>query len=413
MTRRIYRVSQITGYLKNLVTSDPFLVRVQIEGELSNCKYHSLGHIYFTLKDETSSMPCVMFRSAVESGGAPFRLQNGQKVIVTGSVGLYERDGRIEVYARKIALSDDGIGKLNAAYEKLKEKLYEEGLFDFERKKPVPKYPRAVGIVTAPTGAAIQDICNIARRRNPYVQLILYPAKVQGEGAAETICAGIRRLDEMGVDTIIIGRGGGSMEDLWAFNEESVARAIAASHTPVISGTGHETDTTIADYAADLRAPTPSAAAELAIPDVMSVIRQVQNQRIRLDSAVRLKISNLLGDLQRQKTLLESRKPENTLRSEMQRLDSLYEQMQHTIAMRTEVCRRNLIRLTGELQGLSPTARLMRGFGYLEQEREGKKIPLDSAANVKPGELLRITLHDGRIMAEVKKTERLENGISG
>ena len=269
----VYSVTQVNKYIKRMFDNDFFLRDVQIKGEVSNVKYHSSGHIYFTLKEEGSSIAAVMFRSA-RAGGLSFTLENGQSVVLTGSVAVYERDGRYQIYVRSIA--KDGVGNLYEAYELLKQKLYEEGLFDFEHKKEIPKFPKKIGIVTAKTGAAIQDIRNVARRRNPYVQLYLYPAKVQGDGAATTIVKGIETLDTMGMDTIIVGRGGGSIEDLWPFNEEIVARAIYEAKTPIISGTGHEIDNTIADYAADLRAPTPSAACELAIPDIMGQVEKLQ-----------------------------------------------------------------------------------------------------------------------------------------
>ena len=286
---KVYSVGQISKYIANLIEQDFLLGHVFVKGEISNCKYHSMGHIYFTLKDENGSMPCVMFKGNISSG-LGFNLKDGQAVIIEGAVKIYERDSRINLYARKIVLDGAGEGQLNLLYEKLKQKLYEEGLFEFEHKKPIPKHPKRVGIVTASTGAAIQDICNIAKRRNPYVELILYPARVQGDGAAETIARGIRVLDGMGLDTIIIGRGGGSIEDLWAFNEEIVARAVYEAKTPVISGTGHEVDTTIADYVADLRAPTPSAAAELAIPDIMTVLRQAESYGNTLNRLIRGKL---------------------------------------------------------------------------------------------------------------------------
>ena len=222
-----------------------------------------------------ASISCVMFASA-RYNGLQFELEDGQEVIVDGNVSVYERGGSYQLYAQEICLN--GIGELYVAYEMLKQKLYEEGLFDHEIKKPIPKNPKKIGVVTARTGAAIHDIISTAKRRNPYVQLVLYPAKVQGEGASDTIVSGIRTLDQYGVDTIIIGRGGGSIEDLWAFNEENVARAIYEAKTPIISGTGHEVDTTIADYAADLRAATPTAACELAVPDITEVMEGIANR---------------------------------------------------------------------------------------------------------------------------------------
>ena len=249
--RSVYSVGQVNSYIKNMFTQDFMLGRIYVKGEVSNCKYHTSGHIYFSLKDETGTIACVMF--AGQRGGLAFRMREGQQVIVLGSVNVYERDGRYQLYAKEIIL--DGAGLLYEKFEKLKQELEEMGMFEQEYKRPIPPFASTVGIVTAPTGAAIRDIIHIASRRNPYVQLYLCPALVQGEDAAESIADGIRRLDAFGVDVIIVGRGGGSIEDLWAFNEEIVARAIFACQTPVISAVGHETDTTIADYVADLRAP--------------------------------------------------------------------------------------------------------------------------------------------------------------
>ena len=260
----VYTVSQVNNYIKNMFTQDFMLNRIAVQGEVSNCKYHSSGHLYFSLKDGGGAIACVMF--AGQRKGLAFSMKNGDRVVVNGSVSVYERDGRYQLYAREIRL--EGEGALYEQFLALKRQLEEMGMFAPEYKRPIPSYIRRLGVVTAPTGAAIQDIRNIAGRRNPYVQIILYPALVQGEGAASSIVRGIEALDELGVDVIIVGRGGGSMEDLWAFNEEPVARAIFQCRTPVISAVGHETDVTIADFAADLRAPTPSAAAELAVFDI-------------------------------------------------------------------------------------------------------------------------------------------------
>lgn len=244
MLKNVYTVKQVNAYIKNMFTQDFMLNRLYVKGEVSNCKYHPSGHIYFSLKDESGTIACVMF--AGSRSGLSFRMQEGQQVVVLGSVSVYERDGRYQMYAREIIL--DGAGELYLKFEALKKELEEMGMFAQEYKRPIPQFVKKVGIVTASSGAAVRDIINIAARRNPYVQLILCPAKVQGEGAAESIVQGIRMLEEQDVDVMIVGRGGGSIEDLWAFNEEIVARAIFESRVPVISAVGHETDTTIADY---------------------------------------------------------------------------------------------------------------------------------------------------------------------
>lgn len=289
MAKNVYSVAQVNRYIKNMFTQDFMLNRIYVKGEVSNCKYHTSGHIYFSLKDESGAIACVMFAGDRRSGLA-FRMQEGQKVIVLGSVSVYERDGRYQLYAREIM--PDGEGDLYRQFELLKKDLEEMGMFAQEFKQSIPFYSRTIGIVTAPTGAAIRDIMNISRRRNPYVQLVLYPALVQGEQAADSIVRGIRTLDQYGVDVIIAGRGGGSMEDLWAFNEEKVARAIFECRTPIISAVGHETDTTIADYVADLRAPTPSAAAELAVTDYRQLMSGLELYRNQLADRLEQKIRN-------------------------------------------------------------------------------------------------------------------------
>ena len=393
---KYYTVGQINSYIKNLIGNDYLLKSLTIKGEVSNCKYHSMGHIYFSIKDETGSMPCVMFKGNIPTG-LKFRLEDGQSVYMQGGISVYERDGRYQFYAREIVQDEDTKGKLFAEYEKLKQKLYEEGLFDFEVKKAIPAFPKKVGIVTARTGAAIQDIMNIARRRNPYVQLVLYPAKVQGEGAAETIARGIEVLDSMDLDTIIVGRGGGSIEDLWAFNEEIVARAIYAAKTPIISGTGHEVDNTIADYVADLRAPTPSAAAELAIPDVMSTINQVRSYKAQLDRGIRARLGEVKMMLTNSKLRLESLSPEKKLNDHQQYLSQLTDKLHYTMNQKYESYARRLEVSIARLDGLSPTAKLKGGFGYIESD--GKAVT--SVNDVAKGDRIEVTVHDGTLEATI------------
>lgn len=401
----IYSVSQINMYIKNMFANDYLLRNVQVKGEISNVKYHSSGHIYFTLKEEGSALNGVMFRSA-RTEGLDFTLENGQSVVITGSIAVYERDGRYQVYAKKIAL--DGRGNLYEAYELLKQKLYEEGLFEFEHKKEIPQFPKKVGIVTARTGAAIQDILNIARRRNPYVQLYLYPAQVQGEGAAKTIVKGIETLDRMGMDTIIIGRGGGSIEDLWAFNEESVARAIYHAKTPIISGTGHEIDNTIADYAADLRAPTPSAACELAIPDVMSSIYQVRQYESRMRKCAGQKLQQMNQKWGMLSARLNSASPKVRLENQKIYLDSLQDKLMQGMLQKMGNRRHQYEILLTKLNGLSPTAKLVGGYGYIEHQ-DGHAIR--SVADVKEQDNFSVTVWDGTIEGVVTKIEeKVEQG---
>lgn len=401
MQARIYTVEQVNNYIKNLFQGDYLLSNLYLKGEVSNVKYHSSGHIYFHVKDGSGSLKCVMFRGK-RTSGLKFRLEDGQSVIIGGTISVYERDGAYQMYANEIQL--DGLGDLYAEYERLKQKLYEEGLFEFEHKKEIPKNPKTVGIVTAATGAAIQDIMNIAKRRNPYVQLILYPARVQGEGAAQTIVKGIEILDRMQLDTIIIGRGGGSIEDLWAFNEECVARAIYQAKTPIISGTGHEVDTTIADYAADLRAPTPSAACELAIPDYMEQERERQRILQLMISSVQRKYQMAVAGLERYQALLAAKNPASRLAYQSQYLDELSERMDLSIRQKYQQYQSRLQVLAAKLHGMSPTAKLINGYGYLEHEL----TPLHSVTQVQTGDDLKIMIHDGTIYTRIEKIEKEE-----
>ena len=391
---KIFSVSQVNNYIKNIITQDYMLKSITIKGEVSNCKYHSLGHIYFSLKDETGSLPAVMFKGNA-ANGLSFKLAEGQSVIVSGSISVYERDGKYQLYANKITL--DGVGKLYEEFERLKYRLNDEGLFDPDLKKPIPKYPKRIGVVTAKTGAAIQDIINVARRRNPYVQLILYPAKVQGDGAADTIVAGIKKLDDMGVDTIIVGRGGGSIEDLWAFNEEKVVRAIYEAKTPIISGTGHEVDITLTDYAADLRAPTPSAACELAVPDVISTLNGLRGLWDSLNAHMSNKLNVAALKLEGLTSRLEMLSPVARLKQKNQYLSELYDKLVGAMQKKLEDRKHMLAIYTERLNGLSPTAKLVGGFGYVEAD--GK--PVLNARDVSKGQDIRLTLHDGVIDARV------------
>lgn len=394
-TAKVYTVGQINTYVKNMFAGDYLLNHLYIKGEVSNCKYHTSGHIYFTLKDSSGAIACVMFKGS-RAAGLGFLLKDGQSVIVCGSVTVYERDGRYQMYVKEITL--DGAGDLYLEYERTKQKLYEEGLFEFDIKKPIPKYPKKVGIVTAPTGAAIEDIKNIAKRRNPYVQLILYPAKVQGEGAAKTIVKGIHVLDQMGLDTIIIGRGGGSIEDLWAFNEEIVARAIFHANTPIISGTGHEIDNTIADYAADLRAPTPSAACELAIPDLMGFLERMEYIDEKMYQLLSRKVSALRYQLESKEARLNFLNPVSQLRDKQLMLDELSERLHRAMDYLYTKRVHELAIFTERLHGLSPTAKLKNGFGYIE---DAKGVPVTEVGQLKVNDTVHITIDGGQIKANV------------
>ena len=334
----VYSVAQVNSYIKNMFAQDFLLRRLSVKGEVSNCKYHSSGHIYFTLKDGGGTLQAVMFAS--QRRGLNFKLAEGQQVVVKGTVDVYERDGKYQLYASEIELS--GRGDLYLRFEKLLKELEEMGMFDPQYKRPIPRFAKTVGIVTAPTGAAIRDIMNISHRRNPYVQLILYPALVQGDGAKDSIVKGIRTLDAMGLDVLIVGRGGGSIEDLWAFNEEEVARAIFACNTPVISAVGHETDVTIADYAADLRAPTPSAAAELAVFDYFQFRMDLNARKQRLMKEMGTSLERAKSRLKHDELTLRFYDPKSQLNEKKKRLADAEDTLLRLIAERQQETRRDL-----------------------------------------------------------------------
>ena len=402
--KNVYTVGQVNTYIKNMFAQDFLLHRVCVKGEVSNCKYHTSGHIYFTLKDTTGTISGVMF--AGNRRGLAFRMKEGDRVVVTGSIEVYERDGKYQLYAKEITL--DGEGDLYLRYEALKHELEEMGMFAQEYKKPIPRYVKRVGIVTAPTGAAIQDIRNIASRRNPYVQLILYPALVQGEGAAESIVNGIHALDLLGVDVMIVGRGGGSIEDLWAFNEEIVARAIFECETPVISAVGHETDTTIADYVADLRAPTPSAAAELAVYDVERLMQDIASCENRLNRLMKnqavLTKNRLLSYAARLKVL----SPEYQLNSKKQYAAELEDRLGRTMRDVLNQKRHRMELLARDMDGLSPLKKLSQGFSFVS-DMEGKN--LSGVDQVETGDHIKIQMTNGCLEATVDKKEEFRRNI--
>ena len=401
--KNAYSVGQVNRYVKNMFTQDFFLQKIYVKGEVSNCKYHTSGHIYFSLKDETGTLSCVMF--AGHRRGLAFSMKDGDKVIVGGSVDVYERDGRYQLYAKEITL--EGAGALYERYLALKQELEEMGMFAREYKQPIPKFIRRLGVVTAPTGAAVQDIRNISYRRNPYLQIILYPALVQGAGAAESIVKGIRMLDGLNVDVIIVGRGGGSIEDLWAFNEEIVARAIFECRTPVISAVGHETDFTIADFVADLRAPTPSAAAELAVDDYRSVVESVSVYRQRMYRAMSTRLDFYRSRLANFSTKFGYLSPEYRLREQRQRLADAESSLQNAMEGKLTENRHRLSLYVERFTGLSPLRKLNQGFSYVADQ---EKRTLTSVKQVKNGDTIYISVTDGTIEAKVnsiKKEERI------
>ena len=394
MMKNVYTVGQINTYIKNMLAQDFMLNHVSIKGEVSNCKYHTSGHIYFTIKDSSGTISAIMF--AGNRRGMTFCMKEGDKVIVTGSVEVYERDGKYQLYAREIEL--DGAGNLYLKFEALKHELEEMGMFAPEYKKPIPKFAGRVGIVTAPTGAAVQDIRNIATRRNPYVQLILYPALVQGDGAVPSIINGIQALDALGVDIIIVGRGGGSIEDLWAFNEEAVARAIFECETPVISAVGHETDTTIADYVADLRAPTPSAAAELAVFDYRSVSEQLRSYRGRMDRVLQQRLDSARLKLSHYQTKLRFLSPENKLRENRRYALDLEEKIKNRMNSILQQKKHRLALLSGQLEGMSPVKKLSQGYSYVA-DVDGRAVT--DATKICVGDELDVFLLKGSVRASV------------
>ena len=397
--KNIFSVGQINRYVKNMFTQDFILQKIYVKGEVSNCKYHTSGHIYFSLKDETGVLSCVMF--AGHRRGLAFRMKDGDRVVVGGAVDVYERDGRYQLYAKEISL--EGAGALYERFLALKTELEEMGMFAQEYKQPIPAFIHRLGVVTAPTGAAVQDIRNISLRRDPYLQIILYPALVQGEGAADSIVRGIHMLDQAEVDVIIVGRGGGSIEDLWAFNEEKVARAIFECRTPIISAVGHETDFTIADFVADLRAPTPSAAAELAVADFGQILQNIAGLRDRMQKAMQRRAELGRAQLMQYQMRFQYLNPEAKLRDNRQRLADLDELLRRAMKNRIAEERHMLGIYLERYRGRSPLYKLNQGYSFVS-DREGNGII--STKQVHSGDLLEISVTDGVIEAEVRSSRK-------
>ncbi len=398
MERPILRVSQVNAYVKRTLQADALLSGLRMTGEISNFKRHSSGHLYFALKDESASVNAVMFQS--DASSLHFLPRDGLRVIASGYVSLYEKTGQYQFYARR--MEPDGTGALYQAYEVLKEKLRREGLFDPERKKPLPPFPRTVAFVTSPTGAAVQDMMNVAKRRHPGIRLILVPVLVQGDQAAASIEKGLFRADKSGADVIIVGRGGGSIEDLWPFNEERVARAIAALHTPVVSAVGHETDFTIADFAADLRAPTPSAAAELVVPAVLESVRALDQTEERQRAALRRRLElekRFLKELAERSVF---RNPKGVTAPRYLALDQLEERAGNAAGRRILEEKTKLEALETRLHYLDPGEPLRRGYAYVTNE-EGSICA--SVREFEEGDRLSVTFSDGRAHTRVEKKE--------
>ncbi len=392
-------VSQINLYIKNMFVRDYSLQRVMVKGEISNCKYHSSGHIYFTIKDRASQLSCVMFASNTKN--LDFRMQEGQSVVVYGSISVYERDGKYQLYA--VGVRQEGAGQLYEEYEKLKKRLLSEGLFDNSRKKEIPKYAKKIGVVTAQTGAVIQDICNVSHRRNPYVQILLYPAKVQGEDAHLTIIRGLQYFETTDVDTVIIGRGGGSIEDLWAFNCEELAYAIAGCKKPIISAVGHETDTTIADYVADLRAPTPSAAAEIAVYAYRELEIGLREYQYTLNRQMENTIQICRMRLNHYETVLSHASPQDLLKQKRLHLADYEDKMGYLIEQKIVSAKHQLALYVEELKGLSPLYKLQGGYSYVA-DMDGNHVR--SVEKLQKGQELRLSMMDGQALVLVEDIKK-------
>ncbi len=404
MQIKILTVSEVTSYIKRILTNDPILHNIRVKGEISNLKHHSSGHIYFTLKDNASKIHCVMFKAHSER--LQFNLEEGLKVNIKGYISIYERDGQYQLYASEI--EPQGVGALYLAFQQLKERLEKEGLFDKRNKKPLPFLPKRVAIVTSPTGAAIRDIISVIKRRMPAAQLVVIPAQVQGEGASASIARGLQLCNSLeDIDLIITGRGGGSIEELWAFNEEIVARAIYESKIPVISAVGHETDYTIADFVADFRAPTPSAAAEMAVPDKREVKELLSTINKRLCYGVSANVKDKRNRLELFKHSYSYKYPFAAVYDRRQRLDRLMEDAAKIMMNRLVRQQDSLKSYAERLHSLSPLSVMSRGFS-LAKNNEGSIIR--SVSQVKAKEHISLSLLDGELSCSVLEVVKEDRG---
>lgn len=394
MKHSVYTVEQLNTYISNMFKQDYLLKSICVKGEISNCKYHSSGHIYFTLKDRKGAIAGVMF--AGYRNGLNFQLREGQEVIITGSIEVFERDGKYQLYAKQIKL--DGEGALYEKLEQLKKELAEKGMFAKEYKKPIPKYVKTLGVVTAPTGAAVQDIIDVATRRNPYVQIILYPALVQGDGAVASIVKGIRTLEQFGVDVMIVGRGGGSIEELWAFNEKEVVQAIFDCSVPIVSAVGHETDTTLADYVADLRAPTPSAAAECTVIEIMELTEKLKRYAYMLYKQMKSQIDRKSYKYGSLETKLNYLSPMNQIKEKRMIALDMENRLEHRMQEKMKLSK-NRLQLNAEImKRVSPINKLSSGFSYVQDDAGKCMKKVDDFSK---GDEILIHVSDGMIMAEV------------
>lgn len=388
-------VSELNQYIKNKIDKDEYLNNILIKGEISNFKNHYTGHMYFTLKDENSLIKCIMFKSYAQK--LNFMPKDGMKVFLFGGISVFERDGVYQVYVK--AMEEDGIGDLYTKYQELKNTLEEQGLFDEEHKIPIPIMPKVIGILTSQTGAVIRDIINVSTRRNPNVVLRLLPVPVQGEGAAQKIAEGIQFMNrEKLADVLILARGGGSLEDLWPFNEEVVAHSIYHSEIPIISAVGHETDFTIADFVADLRAPTPSAAAELAVPDIYEVKQKIIAYENRLRQSLMKKVQVMRLRYQKSMSSFVFKEPTRRIQENYIRMDNKVKQLENLMKTKQEKEKTRYGKLVAKLDAYSPLKTLTRGYSIVQ--KEGKVISQKTELNT--GDLIDIRFEDGRAKAKIQ-----------
>ncbi len=400
MKLRALDISEANSYIKTILINDPILYNLRVKGEISNFKIHSSGNVYLTLKDEKSKLKCIIFRSNFDK---ELNLDDGIKVTASGYISVYERDGSYQLYINEV--EKEGIGNLYIEFNKLKEKLRKEGLFDTKHKKEIPKMPKSIGIVTSPTGAVIKDIINVTKRRFPKVDIKLYPVNVQGDTSAQDICEGIKFFnDRKNVDTIIVGRGGGSLEELWSFNEEVVAREVFKSSIPIISAVGHETDFTICDFVSDMRAPTPSAAAEIATPDLSQIYYKLQNIQSRMNISLNSRVS------------LDNAKLENTfdkindyiknyiIRDKIIQIDQIYDRINLRLEQNLETSKEKLLKNGAILHSLSPLATINRGYSIVEKDN---KI-INSIEDINIEEEINVILKDGNIECSINKINSKE-----